>query len=403
MEKQKNLPDLRFHEFSEVWEWHKLKDLFLLISGQHLNPEDYTTVPNNLIPYFTGPSDFTNLENNVTKWALINGKDAVKGDILFTVKGSGLGTMMYLHLPKVTIGRQLMAIRSERALTSLLYFYLGTQKQYYESLGKGNMIPGLSRFDLLDTSICFPTLKEQTKIATFLTAVDERLNQLKKKKTLLEQYKKGVIQKIFDQEIRFKDDDGNEFPDWVEKTLKEVLIEHKIRNSKYEINEVFSVAKKKGVINQIEHLGRSYASSETSNYKVVFPNDIIYTKSPTSDFPFGIIKQNKLGRSGIVSVLYAVFTPENKYIGLLLDYYFSNWKNTYNYLNPLVQKGAKNTMNISNEAFLNGAELCLPSSGKEQSKIANFLSAIDEKINCCTYLISKTEQYKKGLLQQMFV
>jgi len=141
---------------------------------------------------------------------------------------------------------------------------------------------------------------------------------------------------------------------------------------------------------------------DVSNYKVVFPNDVIYTKSPTSDFPFGIIKQNKLERTGIVSVLYGVFTPINKNVGLLLDYYFSEWRNTYNYLNPLVQKGAKNTMNISNDDFLNGAELSLPLSDREQTKIANFLSAIDEKINHCSKHIERMEDWKKGLLQQMF-
>lgn len=210
------------------------------------------------------------------------------------------------------------------------------------------------------------------------------------------------MQKLFSQELRFKDERGNDFAEWEEKKLGEILNEHKTRNKNNKVKEVFSVAKNKGVINQIEHLGRSYASADTSNYKIVFPNDVIYTKSPTSDFPFGIIKQNKLDRKGIVSVLYGVFTPKNSHIGLLLDYYFSCWKNIYNYLNPLVQKGAKNTMNIGNEDFLNGAELLLPSSEAEQIKIARFLVAIDDKICHCGVQIEKMERWKKGLSQKMF-
>ncbi len=210
------------------------------------------------------------------------------------------------------------------------------------------------------------------------------------------------MQKLFSQELRFKDDNNQDFPDWQEKTLEEILVEHKTRNKNKDIKEVFSVAKIEGVVNQIDHLGRSYASSDTSNYKVVFPYDLIYTKSPTSDFPYGIIKQNKLKRTGIVSVLYGVFTPKSENIGLLLDYYFSNWKNTYNYLNPLVQKGAKNTMNINNEVFLNGSNIPLPASEVEQEKIATFLSTIDEKIDHCEKHIEKMEAWKKGLLQQMF-
>ena len=82
--------------------------------------------------------------------------------------------------------------------------------------------------------------------------------------------------------------------EWKPVKLNEILKEHKTRNTKSEYDEVFSVAKEKGVINQIEHLGRSYASDDITNYKVVFPNDVVYTKSPTAGFPFGIIKQNKM-------------------------------------------------------------------------------------------------------------
>lgn len=181
-----------------------------------------------------------------------------------------------------------------------------------------NKTLGQKEFENL--KIRHPVLEEQTKIANFLIAVDEKITQLTQKCDLLAQYKNGVLQHIFNQELRFKDDAGQDFPDWEEIHLGDVLKEHKTRNLKKDVKEVFSVAKNKGVINQIEHLGRSYASKETSNYKVVFPNDVIYTKSPTSNFPLGIIKQNKLERTGIVSVLYGVFTPTNKELGLLLDY-----------------------------------------------------------------------------------
>ena len=170
------------------------------------------------------------------------------------------------------------------------------------------------------------------------------------------------MQQIFSQKIRFKDEDGNEYPDWEEKQLKDVLTESKIRNKGSRVIEVFSVAKHKGVINQIEHLGRSYSAADISNYKVVDHYDVIYTKSPTSDFPYGIIKQNKTGRIGVVSVIYAVLRPVNKHIGFMIDSYFKSSVNTYNYLNPLVQKGAKNTMNIGNDEFLRGASLMFPTS-----------------------------------------
>lgn len=190
--------------------------------------------------------------------------------------------------------------------------------------------------------------------------------------------------------------------DWKKFQLKDVLVEHKSRNSKSEFDEVFSVAKEKGVINQIEHLGRSYASDNITNYKVVFPDDIVYTKSPTAGFPFGIIKQNKIDRTGVVSVLYAVFKPQNKYLGLLLDYYFSLPVNTYNYLVPLVHKGAKNTMNIGNEDFLKGAKISFPSEVLEQQKITDFFISIDERIEQLKEKKELLEQYKKGITQKIF-
>jgi type I restriction enzyme S subunit len=190
--------------------------------------------------------------------------------------------------------------------------------------------------------------------------------------------------------------------EWKPVKLNEILKETKTRNSKSEYDEVFSVAKEKGVINQIEHLGRSYASDDITNYKVVFPNDVVYTKSPTAGFPFGIIKQNKMDRTGVVSVLYAVFKPKNIELGLLLDFYFSSWINTYNYLVPLVHKGAKNTMNIGNEDFLNGAKISLPSQKEEQKKITDFLISIDNRITQLTEKKENLEQYKKGITQKIF-
>ena len=190
--------------------------------------------------------------------------------------------------------------------------------------------------------------------------------------------------------------------EWKPVKLNEILKEHKTRNTKSEYDEVFSVAKEKGVINQIEHLGRSYASDDITNYKVVFSNDIVYTKSPTAGFPFGIIKQNKMDRTGVVSVLYAVFKPKNIELGLLLDFYFSSWVNTYNYLVPLVHKGAKNTMNIGNEDFLNGAKISLPPQKEEEKKITDFLISIDNRIIQLTEKKENLEQYKKGITQKIF-
>lgn len=203
--------------------------------------------------------------------------------------------------------------------------------------------------------------------------------------------------------IRFKKESGQLYPDWEKTHLSKLLSERKEKNSNNEYTEVFSVAKEKGVINQIEHLGRSYASDDLSNYKIVKPNDIVYTKSPTADFPYGIIKQNKTGRTGVVSVLYAVFEPKTPEIGRFLDIYFSSWVNTLNYLKPIVNKGAKNTININNDVFLKGAKLLLPSDNEEYRKITNFLMLLDEKLDLMEEQNKIFSDYKKGILQNLII
>lgn len=187
--------------------------------------------------------------------------------------------------------------------------------------------------------------------------------------------------------------------DWEFKPLSHFLTEHRKISSGNE--DVFSVSVHKGLINQIEHLGRSYASSNTSKYKLVMPNDVIYTKSPTGDFPFGIVKQSKISDEVIVSPLYGVFTPKNKNIGFLIDAYFSFPKTLHKFLEPIIQKGAKNTINISNEKFLSKA-IALPSDELEQEKIVKTLTSIDELISASEQKLKLLEKQKKGLLQNLF-
>lgn len=205
---------------------------------------------------------------------------------------------------------------------------------------------------------------------------------------------------IFSQELRFKADDGSDFPSWETRKLRHVFVEHREKDSGKEY--VFSVSVAKGLINQIEHLGRSFSAQDKSNYNLVKLGDVVYTKSPTGNFPFGIIKQSKLSVNVIVSPLYGVFTPETLSLGCILDAYFESPVNANNFLKPIVHKGAKNTLNITNKTFLSGS-LNLPVSHQEQQKIADFLSAVDAKIEAVSGQIKKMQQFKKGLLQQMFV
>ncbi|MFM2191860.1 MAG: hypothetical protein RLZZ118_817 [Bacteroidota bacterium] len=194
-----------------------------------------------------------------------------------------------------------------------------------------------------------------------------------------------------------------EFTDyWEHKKLSDLLAEAKKRNEdlKYDKDEVLSVSGELGIVNQIEHLGRSYAGVSVHQYHVVEVGDIVYTKSPLKANPYGIIKLNK-HKAGIVSTLYAVYkVKEQNACGEWIEYYFSLDANTNRYLRPLVKKGAKNDMKISN-AYVLHDRIFAPKPA-EQKRIASFFTVLDKKIAQLKTKKQLLEQYKKGVMQQLF-
>jgi len=416
------LPKLRFKEFEGDWEENILENIATFKKGKNISKADIDENGNlECIRYGELYTIYNEIifdiksRTNLKKENLILSK---KNDVIIPASGEtqiDIATASCVLKDDIALGGDLNIIRHKINGVFLAYYLNSERKKDIARLSQGISVVHLYSSQLKTLKLNLPKDDEQQKIAAFLTSVDTKIQQLTTKKQLLENYKKGVMQQLFSQQLRFKPDviartkdeaisqNETKFPDWEEKKLGDVLLEHKSKNTDGKITEVFSVAKRKGVINQIEHLGRSFAAKTTLHYKIAYPGDIIYTKSPTKDFPFGIIKQNLTGRKGLVSPLYVVTKPNTQSLGFIFHNYFLSWVNVYNYLVPLVQKGAKNTMNINNDEFLNGASFILPVSEEEQQKIANYLSAIDGKIEKVQTQIEKTQAFKKGLLQQMFV
>jgi type I restriction enzyme S subunit len=140
------VPRLRFPEFRDRWINKKLENCIQLISGLHLSPDKYKS--SGEVPYFTGPSDFTNNNLDIAKWTDKTNSCALENDVLITVKGNGVGELWYLKLTVVAMGRQLMAIRSVNCVSQFIFQFLTTQKDKFQALGSGNLIPGLSRRDI---------------------------------------------------------------------------------------------------------------------------------------------------------------------------------------------------------------------------------------------------------------
>lgn len=406
-----NVPKLRFKEFSESLTTYNFNEIFSFSTGKNIKQSEVS--PEFETPCVRYGELYHMYEEVISK--VINRTNLDKTELTFSegneilLPSAGedpldIGSASALMIPNVAIGRTINVLRPlfNNVYTPEYVSYSINQKlrKKISTLAKGVSISNVYNSDLKKLSIKLPSKQEQEKIASFLTSVDTKIEQLRKKEELLNQYKNGVRQKIFKQEICFKADDGSEFTPWQSRKLNEVLKEHKSKSTGKE--EVFSVSVHKGLINQVEHLGRSFAAKNTENYNLVKPNDIVYTKSPTGDFPYGIIKQSKIQDDVIVSPLYGVFTPETSGLGYILNVYFESKINVHNYLHSIIQKGAKNTINITNNTFLSKS-LMLPTDKDEQEKIANFLSSIDEKIEQVQQQLNSTKEFKKALLQQMFV
>ena len=177
------------------------------------------------------------------------------------------------------------------------------------------------------------------------------------------------------------------------------MTERHIKNT--ENYEVCSVSVSQGIINQIDYLGRSFAAKETLHYNVVNYGDVVYTKSPTGDFPYGIVKRSNIHRPVAVSPLYGVYQPKNDHIGRFLHLYFKSPINTKNYLHRLIQKGAKNTINITNSHFLDN-KVFIPDDA-ELKNIVNLTSAIEDKLILANQMLDSLKNQKSYLLSKMFI
>ena len=235
MMKTNNIPKLRFPEFDRDWEIDKLENLTLKIGdGLHGTPnyvdnsDVYFVNGNNLVDGRI--KIFENTKKIDEKTYILNNKNLTHNSILISINGT-IGNISKFNNEKIMLGKSI-AYLNFRQNSDFFYFLLNSDKikNYFISELTGSTIKNLSLKTLRETNITYPLLPEQQKIASFLTTVDDKISNLKQKVSLLEKYKKGVMQQIFSQQIRFKDTsaglstgNGNDYPDWEEKKIKDVL------------------------------------------------------------------------------------------------------------------------------------------------------------------------------------
>ena len=263
----------------------------------------------------------------------------------------------------------------------------------------GTSYPSINSSDLKDIYIHHPTLPEQEKIASFLSSVDERIQKLERKKSLLEEYKKGVMQKIFSQELRFKDDNGNNYPNWEEKKLGELCDlknGYAFKSSSYNNKGAFNIVTIKNVQD-----GKMVADfnkictlpTNIENYQILELDDILISMTGNVGRVCKVIFNKCLLNQRVGKIVPKDVHKEYLYFVLNNKKFIQTMENT--------GQGAAQ-MNIGKKDIL-AYKGIHPSEVEEQQKIASFLSGIDKKIELVETQIQQSKTFKKGLLQQMFV
>ena len=370
-----NVPKLRFKEFSGEWEEKIIEDILKIGSGK-----DYKHLSIGNIPVYGTGGYMTSVDGYLYEGesVCIGRKGTIDKPVFLNGKFWTVDTLFYTHSFKDSIPKFVFSI-----------FQKINWKLYNEASG----VPSLSKSTIGKIKINIPSKSEQEKIASFLTAVDTKIEQLTKKESLLQEYKKGVMQKIFNQEIRFKDDDGSEFCEWEMKYGNEVFrtITNKNHNSDLPIlaiSQEFGAIPRDMIDYQISVTDKSVAT-----YKVVEIGDFIIS---LRSFQGGIEYSNY---KGICSPAYIILRPHIE----VDDRFYKLYMKTDNYIKELNKniEGIRDGKMISFKQF---SEIKLPyPSIEEQNKIANFLSSIDIKIEQTQKQLESSKEFKKALLQQMFV
>ena len=397
------VPKLRFKEFDGEWEKKKLEDVGKIRMCKRIFSHE--TSENGEIPFFKIGTFGKEADAFISNELYVNYRERFSfpkiGDILMSASGTLGRTVVYDGSPAYFQDSNIVWIdNKEELITNAFLFYI-YQIVRYDS--EGGTIQRLYNSIIYDAKFSAPSLPEQQKIASFLSAVDEKIQQLNKKKALLEQYKKGVMQQLFSGTLRFKDENGEDFPDWEVKRLGEII-------------SIFNGYAFSGSDSQetgcrwikIADVGINEMKSNTTSY---LPNEFS-EKHPKfilkkGDFVIALTRPILNGKLKIARI-----NDEcdgsllNQRVGKLESSFYLPFTYYLLQLRELIDKmdsriAGTDPPNLSpNE--INGIKLNISTEPEEQKKIANYLSALDAKIETVNQQISKTQEFKKGLLQQLF-
>ena len=393
------VPKLRFKEFDGDWFQSKIGEIFQVTSGSTPLRSDNRFFENADIVWVK-TTDLNNgliekTEEKISQIALkeTSVKILPKGTVFVAMYGgfNQIGrTGLLVH--EAACNQALSAIYPNEKIDSyfLLTFLNHKVDDWKNFAASSRKDPNITKSDVLAFPLKYPVKEEQTKIASFLSAVDEKISQ----------YKQGMMQKLFSQQIRFKADDGSEFGEWEEKTLGSLGVfksgqgfPEKYQGGKtgvpfFKVSDMNTYGNEKRMV-----VANNYVDADSileMKVKVILDESIIFAKVGAAVF----LERKRLATNFLIDNNMMAFTPDPK----LNINFIKQFLDTIKFSN-FVQVGALPSYNAGDLAIIPIHIPCVV----EQTKIANFLSAIDQKIDVVAQQIEQTKQWKKGLLQQMFV
>ena len=409
----KTIPQLRFPEFGEEWVEKKLGEIASFSKGKGLSKKDIDKDGiNQCIRYgelYTRYNEVIDLVHSRTNLDIKNSIVSEANDIIIPASGEtqiDIATASCVMNSGIILGGDLNIIRTNYNGVFLSYYLNNRKKKDIARLSQGISVVHLYSSQLSTLRLNLPTPPEQTKIANFLSAVDKRIHLLQKKKAGLEQYKKGVMQQIFSQQLRFKDDNGSDFLDWEEKKLGDLGDTFNGLTGKTKVDfgegkpyiqymQIFSSSKidttNFGLVN-IE---------EDENQNTAQYGDVFFTTS--SETP------NEIGTSSVlteqVEEVYLnsfCFGYRPKSLNELVPGFSQFFFRSEKVRKEIIKLAQGSTRFNMSKIELMKLKFDFPKK-EEQVKIANFLLSLDKSIENLDNQIDGSVVFKQGLLQKMFV
>nr|WP_312039721.1 restriction endonuclease subunit S [Macrococcus bohemicus] len=406
---QRKVPELRFPEFSGEWKeksWGDLGEYKKSYSYSRayegsgkLRHIHYGDIHTKLGPDINNKDELNSI-NIDGDHELVRFGDLVIADASEDYKDLGKVTRVNIDDSNIISGLHTHLFRVSNEIDSRFLLYYSKTLKYQKLIrryGTGVSVLGLSKLNLNKFDVNLPNIMEQQKIGEFFSKLDRQIELEEKKLALLEEQKKGYMQKIFSQELRFKDENGEEYPEWEKRKFKEILFEVNVKSTENNQYSIIS-STNKGLVLQEEYFKKQIASSNTIGYKVLRKNQVVL--SPQNLW-MGNINTNFLFEIGLVSPSYKIFEINENYDAYYISQLLRTKKIFHHYKNASEQGASIVRRNLNIDLFYQ-IELNIPCID-EQKKISFIIKEFNKKIKLLNNKVNNLKSRKKYFINKMLI